>query len=120
MSIDKDVDNQVKSILSDDVIENSAEAGKDLSFSTGIVLSGKEYPSVDAAYERNDDNVEISLTVKGDGDKDFSENIDKMETTPTAVTLYIAGNEIDFITIDKLNSNQITVQYSNGDNLVLL
>lgn len=237
VGIDKDVDAQVKSILSDDVIESSSDSGDDFSFSTGVVIDGSEYRSDNAVYEKVDDRVEISLPVsgmlltiklnrlstgdysltesgnemtlfdgenftsvndgvvtisavsgagisgwfksdqltgkftdvlaasttemkgkeithahaiyftkatsatevkkispsefyydsslvtlkiKGDSDKNFSENIDKIETTPTAVTLYVSGDEIDFVTIDMLNSNQITVQYSNGDNMVLL
>ncbi len=238
VGIDKDVDAQAMSILSDDVIESSIDADDDFTFNSGIVLSGQEYLSVSAVYEKYDNNVEISLpvkgmvvtielitlsvgeyslsddsgntitlfdgekfisyndgvvvisavsdggisgsftsgkllgkfsnalpasrveikgkditharilyfsmaaetavvkkllpsafyydsslvtlTVKGDSDKNFSGKIDRIETTPTAVTLYVAGNEINFITVDKLNSNQVTIQYKNGDSLVLL
>jgi hypothetical protein len=66
------------------------------------------------------DSSLTTLTVKGDSDKDFSEKISKIETTPTAVTLYVTGDEIDFVTIDKLNSNQVTIQYKNSESLVLL
>ncbi len=235
--IDKDVDAQVKGVLSEDVIESSIDTDDDFSFSSGFALSGQEYRSDNAVYEKNDDRVEISLPVKGmvvtiklnsfsvgqysladngnvislfdgekfinhndgvvilsavsdgsisgsfksaelsgkftdvlpaskvaiegkdisharilyftnaegasvvkklfpsdfyydsslttlkvkgDSGKDFSERISKTEATPTTVTLYVKGNEIDFITVDKLNSNQVTIQYNNGESLVLL
>ena len=235
--IDKDVDAQVKGVLSEDVIESSIDTDDNFSFNSGFVLSGQEYRSDNAVYEKNDEHVEISLpvkgmvvtiklnsfsvgeydlsdsgnaislfdgdkfinhsdgvvilskvsdgsisgsfksaeitgkftgvlpvskvetegtdisharilyftkgegasvvkkifpsdfyydsslttlTVKGDSDKDFSEKISKIETTPTAVTLYVTGDEIDFVTIDKLNSNQVTIQYKNSESLVLL
>jgi len=56
----KELDEQVKGVLSNDVIETSITSGED-DYNTGVTLDGESFSAGNAFYEKNDNGVEITI-----------------------------------------------------------
>ena len=82
--------------------------------STGVVTRGMLVSTF-----KYDSRI-ASLTILENNDYDFTAEINDAVITPTSVTFRVSEDDIDFVIIDKLNRSQVTIQYKNGESLVLL
>ncbi|NPA35605.1 MAG: hypothetical protein GXO47_02035 [Chlorobi bacterium] len=73
----------------------------------------------DGITEVNYDERNFHITFKGaEGNSSFSTGIRSMNTTPVSVLIKVDDDDIDFILVDFVNK-QMTLQYKNGESLVL-
>ena len=67
------------------------------------------------------DDSGFKLELKSDeGNKTIDADVENVTVTPTAVTLKADDDDIEYVMIDKLNRDQVTIQYKNGNSIVLL
>jgi hypothetical protein len=69
------------------------------------------------SYDDSSFNLELKTN---EGNKTIDADVEKVTVTPTAVTLTADDDDIEYVMIDKLNRDQVIIQYKNGNSIVLL
>jgi hypothetical protein len=69
------------------------------------------------SYDDSSFNLELKTS---EGNKSIDADVEKVTVTPTAVTLTADDDDIEYVMIDKLNRDQVIIQYKNGNSIVLL